>query len=631
MIAIGFLAGVARRMNFLGDSVACRMRLPVAALLLVSAAGHAAAHPISVTRADVYVNPEFVRAAIELFVEDLYLFHNLKTTPEERLSAETIQQGIEKHKDFLAERFLIRDLDGELLRTNSIELKAFKVPTDGIAVADLMDHSLTFVLDYALAEPPTFLTFSQQITDDEGLIPSEMQMIVQQERGGWPTRQILLPDEPFTIRFTWEGRPLARGASEAQWQDFYKRQRREALGITDFGAVYSFLYVNRDEVRHEILMPLRVLNESVPMDRDSDEILSVAEQKEARESIEVYFIDGNPIQIDGQPAKSRMTRLEFFRLGESDLAKSSGQQSIRLATGRAGVILSYQADSPPQTVALTWNRFNRLIPNVQTRVLADDFFKKVTFVPPEQNTSTESIQTYQWTTPTVSGPLQFPTPIEVPDAQTFRIPILSLACFILLPISITMALIRRSSVTKSAMVVVLLAAVGLTARPVFRAEVPNPFAEPAVIGPQTAAGIFALLHDNLYRAFAIRDEAAIYDALASSVDGPLLEKLYLSLRRGLEMQEQGSTVARIQNVERFETICENSFSQTYPHQASGGFAVRCRWNVNGDVQHWGHVHSRTNQYLATFAVEPCEGAWKITDMLLAEEKRIASATRIRGL
>ena len=52
----------------------------------------------------------------------------------------------------------------------------------------------------------------------------------------------------------------------------------------------------------------------------------------------------------------------------------------------------------------------------------------------------------------------------------------------------------------------------------------------------------------------------------------------------------------------------------------GGFARYCRWTVAGTVEHWGHIHERTNQYEAVFAVEPVDNAWKVTNIELLDEQ-----------
>ena len=46
-----------------------------------------------------------------------------------------------------------------------------------------------------------------------------------------------------------------------------------------------------------------------------------------------------------------------------------------------------------------------------------------------------------------------------------------------------------------------------------------------------------------------RREEDVYDALAASVTGQLLAELYVQVRRGLQMQEEGGAVARINAVE----------------------------------------------------------------------------------
>ena len=45
-----------------------------------------------------------------------------------------------------------------------------------------------------------------------------------------------------------------------------------------------------------------------------------------------------------------------------------------------------------------------------------------------------------------------------------------------------------------------------------------------------------------------------------------------------------------------------------------GIAYNCKWTVKGTVGHWGHIHTRTNQYDAALTVKAIDGAWKITKL-----------------
>jgi len=139
-------------------------------------------------------------------------------------------------------------------------------------------------------------------------------------------------------------------------------------------------------------------------------------------------------------------------------------------------------------------------------------------------------------------------------------------------------------------------------------------ARPAQMNDDKAAGIVKDLLHNVYRAFDFRDESAIYDILERSVTGELLTQTYLETRRGLELANQGGARAKVKNIEMTEVGTVR--------KEGAGFSVRTVWNVSGSVGHWGHVHTRTNQYEAELTVEPVEGSWKITSLDLLQEQRL---------
>ena len=138
-----------------------------------------------------------------------------------------------------------------------------------------------------------------------------------------------------------------------------------------------------------------------------------------------------------------------------------------------------------------------------------------------------------------------------------------------------------------------------------------------------ARAIFLPLQRNLYRAFDYTDERAIYDALARSVDGPLLEDLYLSIRRGLVVEEEGGAVSRVRALRPVDVAVE---SIGVAVDAQGverpAFTVRCRFELDGRVTHWGHSHDRTIEYVVRYAIGERDGVWKIADAAVLEQRRI---------
>ena len=53
-----------------------------------------------------------------------------------------------------------------------------------------------------------------------------------------------------------------------------------------------------------------------------------------------------------------------------------------------------------------------------------------------------------------------------------------------------------------------------------------------------------------------------------------------------------------------------------------GYEYDTDWTVSGKVEHWGHIHNRTNRYNALITVKNIDKKWKITDFQLKDEERI---------
>lgn len=604
-----------------------RCRFPAGFVFLLVCqlpAGGALAHPISLTQAFVFVTRGQAAVRLDFFAEDLLLFHNLAPNDRDFLEPDVIQSGIEKHQKFLLERFTIRDVRGERLTGRVVKVTQSPLAAEGIRLAELMSHKISFEVEYPLGKPPEFLTFSQHLLDDKRAVPAEVQLNVKQENGGDAYQEVLYPNTPQTVRFSWDSPPLAAGASQEARDQWYQKQKDETLGITSYSAVYSFLYITDYEVRHEILIPLLTLEESVLIARADGAFLEIAEQDAAREQIAAYFTAGNPLEIDGVRVQPAVQRIDFYGLDFKDFAQRAERRRVPLSSARVGVILSYSTKGTPSRVQVTWDRFNRFIWTVNMIVYAFDDVVRVTL-------SRVGLENkYSWQNPGRPAPPPL-TQVDVtlPPRPRLSLPVFSMACAAMWP-ALLWLLRRRSAAARSYLFGTALVAVSAAAVwPFGRWEIDNPFAPPPAVSAEQAGAIFAALHKNIYRAFDYRAENDVYDALAKSVDGPLLSELYLKVRRGLEMQEQGGAVSRVREVK----IASGEKTPPPTDRAADprSFGYRCRWTVAGTVEHWGHIHARTNEYEALFTVEPRANAWKITGLEVLNEKRVTFQTTVRGL
>ncbi len=146
-------------------------------------------------------------------------------------------------------------------------------------------------------------------------------------------------------------------------------------------------------------------------------------------------------------------------------------------------------------------------------------------------------------------------------------------------------------------------------------------AETSVDDSQAGKQAIGQLLTNVYRAFDLREDEQVYDALAKSVDGPLLRDLYLRVKRSLIMAEQGGALAHIESVQ---------VEQLSRADGGDGRTLEVTWLATSTAEHWGHLHKRTSQYRARLSLVTVDGAWKLARFQLLDEKRLKFETSIRG-
>jgi len=129
---------------------------------------------------------------------------------------------------------------------------------------------------------------------------------------------------------------------------------------------------------------------------------------------------------------------------------------------------------------------------------------------------------------------------------------------------------------------------------------------------------------NVYRAFDYGDDEQVYDALERSASGEFLESLYLQIKKGLVIQDQGGARSRVREV---KWLSEEPAS--YPDDEVG-FALKIQWEVTGTVEHWGHIHTRQHAYQAVLKVSGVNREWKIVDLQVVSEDQIKSITGLRN-
>jgi hydrogenase/urease accessory protein HupE len=160
-------------------------------------------------------------------------------------------------------------------------------------------------------------------------------------------------------------------------------------------------------------------------------------------------------------------------------------------------------------------------------------------------------------------------------------------------------------------------AAALIAVPYGTIAVRNPFHEPRAPRGDDARRVVSSVLFDTYRAFNLSDEEEVFDRLAESVTGDLVEDLYLDSRRRLNAGTREGTEVTVREVAVVE-IGE-------PTQRAAGtdaVAYDCRWVVTSRVRHLQHIHHRQNIYGGVLTLIVDGDRWKIADVDLTSEDRV---------
>jgi hydrogenase/urease accessory protein HupE len=147
--------------------------------------------------------------------------------------------------------------------------------------------------------------------------------------------------------------------------------------------------------------------------------------------------------------------------------------------------------------------------------------------------------------------------------------------------------------------------------------VPNPFFAAYAPRGDGARLIMSKVLSDTYEAFNITDEEELYDTLAQSVTGNLVDDLYLDNRRRLTAGTRQGTKVTIRGVSILDI--GEPIEVLAPEE---GYSYDCRWAVVARVQHLQHVHHRQQIYSGVLTLRAEAGRWKVAGVELHSEDRV---------
>jgi len=390
--------------------------------------------------------------------------------------------------------------------------------------------------------------------------------------------------------------------------------------------------ISDQEVLYEIQCCGNFLDRRIPgnldklvfiLEGDRFRFLKREQEKRQREILEEFFKEVNPVTIDGILVKPILKELQFL-----PAASLPGWGTPFMVLPDVRILLSYSTKGRPKRVSMVWELYprdyGRAVRGLDpaTEVVAElDAYNENTIIK-----FTRDEPEVIWHTPGWAGKRRVMPVVVAAEPVRIGVPLASLAITALAGVSLLTLRFSRlwRSVRWPAVTLAFLAiGVAVYGHDVLVVQVAPPWRQKVQLpDEEEAINVFTSLHRNVYRAFDYKTESDIYDVLAQSVDGDLLDRVYNEVYQSLIMRDQGGAVSRVQSVDILDTEVLSAGKLTGSGEAA--FRVRSRWRVDGVVYHWGHVHSRTNEYRALYTIAQRTSSWKITGVETLEQQRIVS-------
>jgi len=543
------------------------------------------------TIAEYYIERDNLRLELEIGLDDLEGFRNLVPDSVYEQLGHPARPLSERLVDFFGHDLVIQADDGGALPGRIVSMhprpriRRDEITGEPLPPLDDVEPEMVIeaTIEYALPENPKTITLygpTQRPTPNVGFVAYH--------------RRIAVND----FRYLAGAQTLTLDWGDPWYSSFGTRVLRRSY----FAPMSGFLYIEPFEVRKEIILRPLDLQSWVDLGLEGRETIPPDLQPEILRRVAEFLQERQRVTIDGESVVPELARINFLErtLRTSRVIEPPEELDIYSAT--LGVIFSYQTTGLPENVKMDWDLFNERI-QIVPGAAVDQAGSLPTFLEPDY-------AVLEWQN-FLKNP-ELPTLVDVRRPPNVFERILGGSRWVLLPLGLIGAV-----------------AIALRARRGAMRPLPATFAASFaalggvlvfVVGGTVAlsdelAGevVEGILH-NIYRAFDYRQEEKVYDVLGRSVDGDLLEEIYLETRRGLELTNQGGARARVKEIEL------TAISATGGDD--GAFVARASWNVFGSVGHWGHIHSRSNSYEADLEISPSDGVWKLSSLEILEEERL---------
>ena len=351
--------------------------LSILLIVFVITGQRISAHPLAITSCEIQLSESQAEVTMKILVADLVIYQGLK--PKNKGThydyAETIEAA-NKHQRFILDYFFLRDGKGEVFDGIGVNIDTSSLndkKDSGIHPVEVMRYAIIYKFEYDFnSQPPSALNFSHIFGGTENGQPETLELLIYRNDILVEAPSKIGPKVPHVLSIDWSkpAEPLPNDWRERK--RLAEKELLESLGMPQFSGVYSHLYIEDSEIRHEILLPLVILETLVSIEKKDPDFIEVSEQVASRAKIEKYFQGNHPVVIDGKRVYPELSRVDFYPLETRDFMSIPKPQKVSSYNTRIGIIAHYRTKQTPESLRFQWDGFNRFLSYLKINVYEFD-------------------------------------------------------------------------------------------------------------------------------------------------------------------------------------------------------------------------------------------------------------------
>lgn len=376
------------------------------------------------------------------------------------------------------------------------------------------------------------------------------------------------------------------------------------------------LWVEAESVTAHVVVNLAFVDGFLEIPREDEMLLRGPEHKLAEDMVfellsERLSVSAGSLQLQPHLAGFEVVDPNFDLLAHFPRFGTRAMQKLRMT-------LEFPLEAPPSEVMFKWSAFpdDPILSEPEDPVPMDVIAHLSAGGVRTRVTLKASDPTFIWRGLTDASEDHFEDVPVLGKTEPTRWPLLTLA---LAGAGASLLVPRRPGRPRALLAAGAACLVGATLAWNVRTDLSFSTGGEALPSHSQAKAVFEPLHTNIYRAFDFTNQSDVYDALARSVHGDLLDELYNQIHEGLVMQEEGGAVSEVQDLRLKELLIE---SVGLDDTGSPTFGARCQWEVDGAVFHSNHSHWRTNRYEARYGVAATASGWRIVEHEILAARRV---------